>query len=151
MDNIGGQVTSLGDGGHIASPRFLKGGYRPPDSYPSSTIEKDAQMTELTAPAAGSGEHPPEPDMPSPEILAFIRFCHRRRSAAWPALYDEMWGVAARREYRGWGHDELSARGLTFSLREMSRLASWAQAVVAEESEPAQAGMPILNVQTAGA
>lgn len=108
-------------------------------------------MTEPTVPAGGSGDQPPEPDMPSPEILAFIRFCHSRRGAAWPALYDEMWGVAARREYRGWGHDELSARGVTFSLREMSRLASWAHTVVMEESEPPQAGVPILHVQAAGA
>ena len=106
-------------------------------------------MTEPTAPA-GSQEHPPEPNLPSPEILAFIRFCHRRRGAAWPALYDEMWGVAARREYRGWGHDELAARGLTFSLWQMAQLASWTR-VVAEESEPAPAAMPMLHTQAASA
>ena len=74
-------------------------------------------------------------DLPSPEITAFIRYCHRQRGAAWPELYDEMCGVAARREFKGWDHDQLAERGLTFSLLEMPRLAGWARAVVATMSD----------------
>ena len=74
-------------------------------------------------------------DLPNPEIVAFIRYCHRRRGATWPELYDEMCGVAARREYNGWDHSQLAARGLTFSLFEMPRLAAWSRAVLAGMAE----------------
>ena len=70
-------------------------------------------------------------DVPPPEIVAFIRFCHRRRATGWPEIYDEMCAVAAHRAYKGWGHDQLAARGLTFSLFEMPRLASWVRQVLA--------------------
>jgi hypothetical protein len=75
----------------------------------------------------------PEPpaELPPPEVAAFIRFCHRRRGASWPELYDEMCGVAARREFKGWDHAALEARGLTFSLFELPRLAGWTRAVLA--------------------
>ena len=73
--------------------------------------------------------------MPSPDIVAFIRYCHRQHGAAWPELYDEMCGVAARREFHGWDHAQLAQRGVTFSLLEMPRLAGWARAVVATMSE----------------
>ena len=46
-----------------------------------------------------------------------------------------MCAVAARREYHGWDHDQLAARGLTFSLFEMPRLAGWARAVLAGAAE----------------
>ena len=77
-----------------------------------------------------SGATPPPPD-----VVAFIRFCHHRRGATWPELYDEMCGVAARREFNGWDHAQLAARGLTFSLLEMPRLAGWSRAVVAGVAE----------------
>jgi hypothetical protein len=77
--------------------------------------------------------------MPSPDVAAFIRYCHRRRGASWPELYDEMCGVAARREFNGWDHDDLAARGLTFSLFEMPRLAGWARAVLAGLPEHGEA------------
>jgi hypothetical protein len=77
-----------------------------------------------------SGATPPPPD-----VVAFIRFCHHRRGAAWPELYDEMCGVAARREFNGWDHAQLAARGLTFSLLEMPRLANWSRAVLAGMAE----------------
>jgi hypothetical protein len=86
--------------------------------------------SETAAPRNG----PPE-EMPAPEIAAFIRYCHARRGAAWPELYDEMCGVASRREYQGWDSAQLAARGLTFSLFEMPRLAGWARAVLAGMAE----------------
>ena len=83
---------------------------------------------------AAHGQGPSE-DLPSPDVVAFIRYCHRQRGAAWPELYDEMCGVAARREFHGWDHDQLAARGVTFSLLEMPRLAGWSRAVLAASSE----------------
>ena len=77
-----------------------------------------------------AGEQPPSPD-----VVAFIRFCHHRRGATWPELYDEMCAVAARREFNGWDHAQLAARGLTFSLLEMPRLANWSRAVLAGMAE----------------
>ncbi|HEX9738335.1 MAG TPA: hypothetical protein VGA91_03820 [Candidatus Limnocylindria bacterium] len=79
-------------------------------------------------------ERPPDSDPPAappPEVAEFIRFCHRRRPRAWPDLYDEMWVVAARREFNGWGFEQLEAYGVTFSLFEMPRLARWVGEVVA--------------------
>ena len=70
-------------------------------------------------------------ELPPPDVVSFIRFCHRRRGATWPELYDEMCGVAARREFKGWDRAELAARGLTFSLLDMPRLAGWSRAVLA--------------------
>jgi hypothetical protein len=67
---------------------------------------------------------------PSPDAVAFIRFCHRRRKAGWPELYDEMCAVAARREFKGWDYAQLATLGLTFSLQEMPRLAGWVRTTV---------------------
>ena len=72
---------------------------------------------------------------PSTDVVAFIRYCHHRRGATWPELYDEMCAVAARREFNGWDHAQLAARGLTFSLLEMPRLANWSRAVLAGMAE----------------
>ena len=72
---------------------------------------------------------------PPPDVVAFIRYCHRRHGATWPELYDEMCAVAARREFNGWDHAQLASRGLTFSLLEMPRLASWSRAVLAGMAE----------------
>ena len=88
-----------------------------------------SSVSDATARSESSGELPP------PDIAAFIRFCHRRRGATWPELYDEMCGVAARRVFNGWDHAQLAARGLTFSLFEMARLAGWSRAVLAGMSE----------------
>jgi hypothetical protein len=76
-----------------------------------------AHVSATTEPAAE--------DRPPKEVAEFIRYCHRRRPAAWPELYDVMCGIAARREFRGWGPEQLGERGLTFSLGGMPRLASW--------------------------
>ncbi len=72
-------------------------------------------------------------DVPPPDVAAFIRYCHERRGATWPELYDEMCAVAARREFNGWDHADLAARGLAFSLQEMPRLAAWSRALTARE------------------
>ncbi|TME34191.1 MAG: hypothetical protein E6I62_02935 [Chloroflexi bacterium] len=76
-----------------------------------------AHVSATTEPAAE--------DRPPKEVAEFIRYCHRRRPAAWPELYDVMCGIAARREFRGWGPEQLGERGLTFSLGGMPRLVSW--------------------------
>ena len=81
------------------------------------------------APRSGTGE------MPTPDIAAFIRYCHARRSASWPELYDEMCAVAARREFNGWDHAQLASRGVSFTLLEMPRLAGWTRAVLAGMAE----------------
>jgi hypothetical protein len=86
-------------------------------------------VPDATAKSAAHGEPPPA------DVAGFIRFCHRRRGATWPELYDEMCAVAARREYRGWDHGALAERGLTFSLLEMPRLANWSRAVLAGMAE----------------
>jgi hypothetical protein len=70
---------------------------------------------------------------PSPEAIEFIRFCYRRRRAGWPELYDEMWAVASRGLYRGWGSDDLSEHGIGFSLFELPALAALVGRIVAEE------------------
>ncbi len=88
--------------------------------------------------AAAPRTDPPE-EQPPPDVEAFIRFCHARRGASWPELYDEMCGVAARREFNGWDHEQLASRGLTFSLLEMPRLAAWARAVLAGLAEQREA------------
>ena len=70
---------------------------------------------------------------PSPEAIEFVRFCYRRRRAGWPELYDEMWAVACRGLFRGWGSDELSEQGIGFSLFELPALAALVGRIVAEE------------------
>ena len=72
----------------------------------------------------------PSRQAPPPEVVDFIRFCHRRRHVGWPELYDDMCAVAARREFNGLDSDQLAERGLTFSLYEMPRLAGWVRAVI---------------------
>jgi hypothetical protein len=76
---------------------------------------------------------------PPPDVVEFIRFCHRRRHVGWPEIYDEMCAVAARREFNGWGHDQLAERGLTFALFEMPRLSAWVRSVLATKAEPMEA------------
>ena len=79
-------------------------------------------------------------DPPPPDVIAFIRFCHLRKHVGWPELYDEMCAVAARREFNGWDLDQFAARGLTFSLFEMTRLSGWVRAVLAVPVEPLEVG-----------
>jgi hypothetical protein len=110
----------------------------------------------LGEPAARPQQAASEADAPPPDVVAFIRFCHRRRQAGWPELYDEMCAVAARREFKGWGHDQLAAHGLAFSLQETQRLAAWVRSVLAVSDDTADphphrgAGTPRLMPQGAG-
>jgi hypothetical protein len=93
------------------------------------------------SPAPSERPSPADPRRapPPPDAVDFIRFCHRRRHVGWPELYDEMCAVAARREFNGWGHEELAERGLAFSLYEMPRLAAWVRAVIGPQSRPVEA------------
>lgn len=75
----------------------------------------------------------PDPDA---EAKAFVRFCYRRRSVAWPELYDEMCAVAARGEYRGMDYEQLGRLGIGFALASLPRLAALADRVIAEERAP---------------
>jgi hypothetical protein len=96
-----------------------------------------------TRPTASTGR-PGQPDAlgeaPPADVADFIRFCHHRRQVGWPELYDEMCAVAARREFNGWDHDQFAARGLTFSLFEMPRLAGWVRTVLATSREAPDTG-----------
>lgn len=94
------------------------------------------QRSMLSGAATHTG---PSEEPPSADLTAFIRYCHRRNGATWPELYDEMCAVAGRREYRGWDHAELAARGLSFTLLEMPRLAGWVRAVLAADAAQAEA------------
>jgi hypothetical protein len=93
-------------------------------------IHPDPPVTDEDVPATRIDAVEPGPAAPA-EAAAFIRFCHQRRPRAWPDLYDEMWVVAARREFNGWGFEQLEAFGVTFSLFEMPRLARWVGEVLA--------------------
>ena len=74
----------------------------------------------------------------SSEAVEFVRFCYRRRRAGWPELYDEMCAVAGRGLYRGWTHEDLSERGIGFTLSRMPALAALVR-MVAEEECPRRA------------
>ena len=73
---------------------------------------------------------------PDAEAEAFVRFCYRRRSVAWPELYDEMCAVAAREEYQGMGYEQLGRLGIGFCLSALPRLAELAERVIAQERGP---------------
>ncbi len=73
------------------------------------------------------------PDAPDPDAMAFVRFCRGRRRVAWPELYDEMWAVASRGLFRGWGIGELEGRGIAFGLFQMRSLAALVAQVIEEE------------------
>jgi hypothetical protein len=74
-----------------------------------------------------------------PEAVEFVRFCRARRRVGWPELYDEMWAVASRSLFRGYGCADLEERGIWFSLFGTPRLAAMAAAVIEEERA---AGVP---------
>jgi hypothetical protein len=67
------------------------------------------------------------------EAVEFVRFCYRRRAVAWPELYDEMCGVAARGDYRGMSYEQLEHLGIGFGLQALPRLAAMVARVIAEE------------------
>lgn len=68
-----------------------------------------------------------------PEAVDFVRFCRARRRVGWPEIYDEMWAVASRGLFRGYGFTDLEARGIGFSLFGTRALAALAAAVIEEE------------------
>jgi hypothetical protein len=75
-----------------------------------------------------------------PEALEFIRFCRSRQRVSWPEIYDVMWAVATRGLFRGYGFDDLQARGIGFGLAEMPNLAALAREVIDEEPAPPRRG-----------
>ncbi len=81
----------------------------------------------------------PALDAADPEAVEFVRFCRARRRVGWPELYDEMWAVASRSLFRGYGCADLEERGIGFSLFGTPRLAAMAAAVIEEERA---AGVP---------
>jgi hypothetical protein len=80
------------------------------------------------------------PGTPQREAAEFVRFCRDRRRVGWPELYDEMWVVATRRLFRGYGFAELGELGIGFSLFETMRLAAIVAAVIADEPMAARRG-----------
>lgn len=80
------------------------------------------------------------PGSPEREAAEFVRFCRERRHVSWPELYDEMWVVACRRLFRGYGLAELGELGIGFSLYETTRLAAIVGAVIADEPQAARRG-----------
>ena len=102
------------------------------------------------APSARPSPPAPARQAPPPEVVDFIRFCHRRRHVGWPELYDEMCAVAARREFNGLDSDQLAERGLTFSLYEMPRLAGWVRTVLGAQSASDEADFRPIPHPTAG-
>lgn len=67
------------------------------------------------------------------EAAEFVRFCYRRRSVAWPELYDEMCAVAARGDFRGMTYEHLEHLGIGFALSALPALAALVARIVAEE------------------
>ena len=57
-----------------------------------------------------------------PQLRDFILFCVERRGKEWPAIYDEMAGVAGQRLFRGMGYDELKKLGLSLATSNLDRL-----------------------------
>jgi hypothetical protein len=76
----------------------------------------------------------------SADAVEFVRFCYSRRKVGWPELYDEMWAVAGRGLFRGWGSEELADHGIAFGLAEMSWLGASVCEIVAEDRERAKGG-----------
>jgi hypothetical protein len=86
----------------------------------------------------------PALDSADPEAVEFVRFCRARRRVGWPELYDEMWAVASRSLFRGYGCADLEERGIGFSLFGTPHLAAMAAAVIEEERV---AGVPCPGIR----
>jgi len=76
--------------------------------------------------------------MEQPEQTAddFVRFCVCRCGRQWPALYDEMCRVAARRLYKGMGYTELRKLGLSFGLGGIDKTARLLERLTASANTP---------------
>ena len=55
-------------------------------------------------------------EQPEQTAAGFVQFCRCRCGQQWPALYDEMCRVAAKRLYKDMGYAELRKVGLSFGL-----------------------------------
>jgi hypothetical protein len=90
-------------------------------------------IEEARQPASGGTTAPGAQEDPSQEAVEFVRFCYRRRSVAWPELYDEMCAVAARGDFRGMSYEQLESLGIGLALGWLPRLAEMSARVIAEE------------------
>ena len=69
----------------------------------------------------------------SSQLRDFILFCAERRSAEWPAIYDEMTRAAGQRLFRGLGYPELKQLGLSFSLSSLGKTMQLVKQVTSQE------------------
>ena len=67
-----------------------------------------------------------------PQLRDFILFCVDRRGADWPALYDEMAGVAGQRLFRGLGRTELKQLGLSLALDSVDKTLEQVKQAIAQ-------------------
>ena len=67
-----------------------------------------------------------------PQLRDFILFCVDRRGADWPALYDEMAGVAGQRLFRGLGRAELKQLGLSLALDNVDKTLEQVKQAIAQ-------------------
>ena len=70
-----------------------------------------------------------------PQLRDFILFCVDRRGADWPALYDEMAGVAGQRLFRGLGRTELQQLGLSLALDSVDRTLDMVKQAIAQNKQ----------------
>jgi hypothetical protein len=103
-----------------------------------------------SAPSARPPQPEPSRPAPPPDVVEFIRFCHRRRHVGWPEIYDEMCAVAARREFNGWDHDQFAEHGMTLSLYEMPKLAGWVRTVLGAQPTSDEADLRPIPRQAVG-
>jgi len=67
-----------------------------------------------------------------PQLRDFILFCVDRRGADWPALYDEMAGVAGQHLFRGLGRTELKQLGLSLALDNVDKTLEQVKQAIAQ-------------------
>jgi hypothetical protein len=70
-----------------------------------------------------------------PQIRDFILFCRDRRGADWPAIYDEMAGVAGQHLFRGLGRTELKQLGLSLALDSLGETLELVKQVIAQDQK----------------
>jgi len=67
-----------------------------------------------------------------PQLRDFILFCVDRRGADWPALYDEMAGVAGQHLFRGLGRTELKQLGFSLALDSVDKTLEQVKQAIAQ-------------------
>ena len=67
-----------------------------------------------------------------PQLRDFILFCVDRRGADWPAIYDEMAGVAGQHLFRGLGRTELKQLGLSLTLDSVDKTLEQVKQAIAQ-------------------